>query len=82
MDNSWDHMYKSFDYEDKMLNTKEVAELLSLSTTTLEHMRVNGGGPPFVNIGRSVRYRLSDIYRWMEMRKSYQNTSQPKQNEA
>jgi len=31
------------------------------SPKTLQNWRVYGHGPPFVKLGRSVRYRLSDV---------------------
>jgi len=34
---------------------------LHLSERTLERFRVSGAGPKFVRLGRSIRYRLTDI---------------------
>jgi predicted DNA-binding transcriptional regulator AlpA len=42
---------------DAALNENQAAEFLGLSTRTLQAWRVRGGGPPFVKIGRSVRYQ-------------------------
>jgi predicted DNA-binding transcriptional regulator AlpA len=43
------------------VNTEEAARHLSLAPNTLEKMRVLGNGPQFVKLGRSVRYRISDL---------------------
>ena len=43
------------------LTTKEAASILRKSHITLEIWRVNGYGPKYIKIGRSVRYLLSDL---------------------
>ncbi|AMM83211.1 hypothetical protein AZF01_01570 [Martelella sp. AD-3] len=40
-------------------------ELLSVSARTLQAWRLRGGGPPFVKIGKSVRYKRRDITAWL-----------------
>ena len=40
-----------------LLRTPEVAKFLGVSITKLEHMRIEGRGPPWIRVGRSVRYR-------------------------
>lgn len=50
------------------LNTPEAAAYLGLQRTTLEAWRCRGGGPKFVKLGRSVRYRSSDLDTWIESR--------------
>lgn len=48
--------------QDTLLKTNEVAEILRLSPKTLRHYSSLGGGPlPIVRMGRSVRYRWSDV---------------------
>jgi excisionase family DNA binding protein len=44
-----------------LLTQDEAAELLKLSVRTIERLRVSGTGPKFVCLGRSIRYRLTDI---------------------
>ena len=44
-----------------LLRTPDVAEMLGVSTTKLEHMRCDRRGPCWIRVGRSVRYRLDDI---------------------
>jgi hypothetical protein len=43
------------------LTEKQLAERHQRSVKTLRNARVYGGYVPFVKIGRSVRYRLSDV---------------------
>lgn len=43
------------------LDERALAERWNISVKTLRNARVTGGLVPFVRIGRSVRYRLSDV---------------------
>jgi predicted DNA-binding transcriptional regulator AlpA len=43
------------------VDTEGASRHLGLAVSTLEKMRVYGDGPPFVKLGRSVRYRISDL---------------------
>jgi hypothetical protein len=42
----------------QLINEREAATLLRLSVKCLQGWRVRGGGPPFVKLGRSVRYEV------------------------
>jgi len=44
-----------------LLTQREAATLLRLSERTLERWRVAGDGPKQVRLGRSIRYRLTEI---------------------
>ncbi|MDE0006560.1 MAG: helix-turn-helix domain-containing protein [Rhodospirillaceae bacterium] len=48
------------------LSTRQAAELLGLSPRTLERYRGAGEGPPFMKMGRQVRYARVDLDDWME----------------
>lgn len=53
----------------KLLNTKEAANYLSLSTAFLERDRWAGAKVPFIKIStRAVRYRLDDLEKYIESR--------------
>ena len=39
----------------------EAAKYLNVSHRTLQKLRVVGGGPKFIKLGRKVRYRLADL---------------------
>ena len=53
---------------DRWLSTKEVALLIGFAHHTLVQWRRNAGGPPYSLVGRSVRYRWSEVAAWMEAR--------------
>lgn len=53
---------------DALLDTKTAAGRLGLHPNTLEKFRTYGGGPKFVKIGRTVRYRPLDLDSWTEAR--------------
>jgi len=50
----------------RLLRTDEAAEILGLSPRTLEALRVRGGGPTYLKVGRLVRYDREDIDGWLE----------------
>lgn len=57
------------------LTTRDAAEYLGMKPQTLEAWRCRGDGPRFVKLGRSVRYRQSDLDQWIESR-TRSNTSE------
>lgn len=60
---------------DALLNTRQTAELLGVSTQWLEIGRSRGYGPPFVRIGaRYVRYRRDTLRAWLRSRAEYKCT--------
>jgi len=46
---------------DPLLHPKEVAKLLGVSVSWLAKSRLSGSGPPFIKIGRAVRYLESAV---------------------
>ena len=44
-----------------LLDEKQAAALLRMTSKGLQSWRYRGGGPRFVKAGRSVRYRLEDL---------------------
>ncbi len=59
-----------------LLTTKETAELLGLGKSTLEQDRLYGRlGLPFVRLGRSVRYRRSNVESYLQNLKTFTSTS-------
>jgi predicted DNA-binding transcriptional regulator AlpA len=56
--------------EPRLLSTRQAAKLLSLSAGTLRFWRSIGfDGPPFLRIGRSVRYDENDLRVWVKSRR-------------
>lgn len=52
-----------------LLTTKAAASRLQVSPRTLEHWREVGGGPPFLKVGRSVRYEHEAIATFLSERR-------------
>lgn len=50
------------------MNTKQLAQHLSLSVSFLEKLRLAGDGPPFAKLGKKVVYRVHDVEAWIESR--------------
>lgn len=48
------------------LNEHEVSEITGISVSSLRSNRFQMKGLPYLKIGRSVRYRLSDIYDYLD----------------
>lgn len=46
------------------VTTTEAAHFLRLSRRTLEKMRLDGRGPIYRKMGRSVRYAVDDLTEW------------------
>jgi hypothetical protein len=51
---------------DVLLREQDAADLLSLSVRTLQSWRIRIVGPPFVQVGRAVRYRRRDVIAWID----------------
>jgi DNA-binding transcriptional MerR regulator len=51
---------------DALLAEVYAAELLGLSSRTLQAWRTKGIGPAFVRAGRAIRYRRRDLIAWMD----------------
>jgi len=49
-----------------LLSEKEVQEIYKLNARTLQRDRVLGRGIPYVKIGRRVRYKRSDIEKYIK----------------
>jgi predicted DNA-binding transcriptional regulator AlpA len=50
---------------DFLLGQERVAQRLGVATKTMEAWRHRGGGPPFVRIGRLIKYRSQDVEKWI-----------------
>ena len=53
--------------EKRILRTRQAAEYLGLASSTLEKMRRDREGPPFVRLGgRAVGYDVRDLDAWVD----------------
>jgi hypothetical protein len=57
---------QSFSDPDCAFNENQAAEFLGVSVRTLQAWRVRGGGPPYVKIGRAVRYQRRTLVNFQE----------------
>jgi helix-turn-helix protein len=51
---------------DLLLKEEDAGLLLNLSVRTLQAWRIRLAGPPFVQVGRAVRYRRRDLIAWID----------------
>jgi Helix-turn-helix domain len=58
-----------------LLTPKDTARLLRVSDSFLAKARMAGDGPPFIKIGRSIRYSEVTLLQWMKMNQR-QSTSE------
>ncbi len=58
-----------------LLNETQAAQLLGITIRALQGWRLRGDGPLYVKLGRLVRYRRSEIERWLDAH-SRRHTSQ------
>jgi hypothetical protein len=61
----------------RKLDTRAAATYSGLARSTLEKLRVFGGGPSYIKIGRRVLYDVTDVERWLvdHRRRSTSDTS-------
>ena len=59
---------------EQLLTENQLADKTGISPRTLQKWRWEGGGPPYIKLGRSVRYRLSDVLEWLDER-TFESTS-------
>jgi hypothetical protein len=59
----------------QLLNQRQAAEVLAVNPRTMEGWRCRGDGPPFIRLGRVIRYRLQDLHTWLEDR-TFQSTTE------
>jgi excisionase family DNA binding protein len=53
---------------ERLLTPKEAADLLRVSMSWLAKARMRGDGPPYIRIGRSIRYSEAALLQWMKSR--------------
>jgi|GEM_PF-6247692 len=60
---------KTTDAAGALIDTGTAARRLGIGVSTLEKMRIQRRGPPFIKLARNVvRYRLSDLEQWISAR--------------
>ena len=59
-----------------LLTSKETGQRLKVSQSWLAKARMRGDGPPYIQIGRSVRYAESALSQWMKGRQRISTSEQ------
>jgi predicted DNA-binding transcriptional regulator AlpA len=59
-----------------LLTAKEAARLLKVSLSWLAKARMRGDGPPYIRIGRSIRYAEAALTQWMKSRQRLSTSEQ------
>jgi predicted DNA-binding transcriptional regulator AlpA len=49
-----------------VLTPKEAAKFIKFSLSWLAKARMRGDGPPYVKLGRSIRYTEAGLLQWMK----------------
>jgi excisionase family DNA binding protein len=60
------------------LNVKEAAAYIPVAKSTLDKLRVAGGGPRYIRIGAKILYDVSDLDAWMENHKQANTADIPR----
>lgn len=53
----------------------EAARYIGMSRSWLAQARMRGNGPPYIKIGRSVRYLRSDLDAWLALMRCHVSQS-------
>ncbi|MFC3711206.1 helix-turn-helix transcriptional regulator [Sphingoaurantiacus capsulatus] len=64
---------------DEALDTASASRMCGIAESTLEKWRVAGMGPPFLKLGKLVRYSRQDLEAWLNARR-VRSTSEPVPN--
>ena len=59
-----------------LLTPKEAATRLKVSLSWLAKARMRGDGPPYIRIGRSIRYTETGLIQWMKSRQRLSTSEQ------
>jgi hypothetical protein len=59
-----------------LLTPKETATRLKVSLSWLAKARMRGDGPPYVKVGRSIRYSEAALIQWMKSRQRLSTSEQ------
>jgi predicted DNA-binding transcriptional regulator AlpA len=51
---------------ERLLTPREAADFLRVSESWLAKARMAGDGPPYIKVGRSVRYPEGALLQWMK----------------
>jgi predicted DNA-binding transcriptional regulator AlpA len=61
---------------ERLLTPREATECLRVSTSWLAKARMRGDGPPYVKVGRNIRYTQAGITPWIKSRQRLSTSEQ------
>jgi predicted DNA-binding transcriptional regulator AlpA len=64
------------EFSDVLLEPNEAAAFLKVSLSWLAKARMRGDGPPYIRIGRSIRYAEAALIQWMKGRQRLSTSEQ------
>jgi predicted DNA-binding transcriptional regulator AlpA len=59
-----------------LLDDHDLEQITGRARSTWQKSRLTGEGPPFIRLGRLVRYRRGDFERWLAAHASLRSTSE------
>ena len=59
-----------------LLTPNEAAAVLKVSLSWLAKARMRGDGPPYIRVGRSIRYGEAALIQWMKSRQRLSTSEQ------
>ena len=59
----------------RMLRTDGAARYVGLSKSSMEKLRLTGGGPKYIKLGRAVVYDPSDLEAWIDAHRQLSTTT-------
>jgi predicted DNA-binding transcriptional regulator AlpA len=59
-----------------LMSDFDLERLTGRARSTWQKARLTGDGPPFIRLGRLVRYRASDVEAWLAAHPSIRSTSE------
>jgi predicted DNA-binding transcriptional regulator AlpA len=62
-------MQSANDTQRRMLRTDGAAEYLGLAASTLNKLRLTGGGPEYIKLGKVVVYDPTDLDAWLSSKR-------------
>lgn len=65
---------------DEALTAQEVARILRVTPAALRQWRYKRVGPPWIRLGKLVRYRRSDLTAWLAGFQAHQSSDTPWSN--
>lgn len=56
-------------HDASMMRTIDAAAFMGLSASTLTKLRLTGGGPVYLKLGKTVVYDRSDLQNWLDSKR-------------